>query len=80
LADKLATPGILNRQSDNADFIYTLSDLLGLRYDGYLDDESLVSKSFVEDSIVVGDPYGKSLRLLEGTKDFELKQKVGMHY
>jgi heptose-I-phosphate ethanolaminephosphotransferase len=80
LADKLATPGILNRQYDNADFIYTLSDLLGLRYDGYLDDESLVSKSFVEDSIVVGDPYGKSLRLLEGTKDFELKQKVGMHY
>ncbi|PPC95256.1 MAG: hypothetical protein CTY33_00430 [Methylotenera sp.] len=80
LADKLKDPDILNRQYDNADFIYTISDLLGLRYDGYLDDESLVSKSFIEDSIVVGDPYGKAMHLLEGTQDFEMKQKSGMHY
>lgn len=73
LAQKLDDPRMLDRQYDNADFIYTLSDLLGLRYDGYLDDESLVSQHFVQDSILVGDPYGNMLSLLEGTQDFEKK-------
>lgn len=79
-ADKLNDPAILNRQYDNADFIYTFSDMVGLSYDGYLDDESLVSKNFTEDSIVVGDPYKKTLHLLEGTQDFEMKRKSGMEY
>jgi heptose-I-phosphate ethanolaminephosphotransferase len=76
LAEKLSAPSILKRQYDNADFIYTLSDLLGISYEGYLDDESLVSQHFVEDSIVVGDPYGKSLKILKGTEDFEMKQQL----
>lgn len=68
-ADRLSDPSILNRQFDNADFIYTWSDLLGLTYDGFLDYESLINKNFIEDDIVVGDPYGKSLQLLSGTVD-----------
>ena len=47
---------------------------LGLSYDGYLDDESIVSKNFIEDSIVVGDPYGKSLSLLKGTTHIKISQ------
>lgn len=67
-ANQFTNPEILSRQYDNADFIYTLSDMLGLRYDGYLEEESLVNKHFVDDSIVVGDPYGKSMHLLPGTQ------------
>lgn len=67
LADKLADPAIGNRQYDNADFIYTWSDLLGLSYEGYRDDESLLSKHFAEDTILVGDPYGKKIDVLKGT-------------
>jgi heptose-I-phosphate ethanolaminephosphotransferase len=67
LADKLADPAIGNRQYDNADFIYTWSDLLGLSYDGYRDEESLLSKHFAEDAILVGDPYGKKIDVLKGT-------------
>ena len=77
-ADQFADPKILTRQYDNADFIYTLSDMIGLSYDGYLDDESLISKHFVEDSIVVGDPYGKRMTLLKGTLDYEQKRH-GLH-
>ena len=73
-ADKLNDSRILNRQYDNADFTYTFSDLLGHSYDGYLDDESILSKNFIEDSIVVGDPYGKSLSLLRGTTHIKISQ------
>ncbi len=68
LADKLADPEIQNRQYDNADFIYTWSDLLGLSYDRFQDDESLLSKQFSRDSILVGNPYQRShLKALAGT-------------
>jgi len=81
-ADQFTEPKMstrmLTRQYDNADFIYTLSDMLGLTYDGYLDDESLINKNFVEDSIVVGDPYGKKMTLLKSTQDYEEKQH-GLH-
>ena len=60
---------IFHRQYDNADFIYTWSELLGLRYQGYLAHESIVNPSFLEDQILVGDPYQKHLSLLEGTRD-----------
>lgn len=66
-AERIDDPTILNRQYDNADFYYTWSDLIGLTYDGYRDHESIISKSFAEDSILVGDPYGKSLVALKGT-------------
>jgi heptose-I-phosphate ethanolaminephosphotransferase len=68
-ADKLNDSTIVNRQYDNADFIYTFSDLLGLNYDGYLDHESIVSINFIEDTILVGDPYGKKLQILKGTAE-----------
>lgn len=74
-ADKLNDQKILNRQYDNADFIYTWSDLLGLSYEGYLDYESILSKNFIEDPILVGNPYAKSLSILEGTLD----SKTGHH-
>ena len=67
LADKLADSTISNRQYDNADFIYTWSDLVGLSYDGYRDEESLLSKHFEEDTILVGDPYGKKIGVLKET-------------
>jgi heptose-I-phosphate ethanolaminephosphotransferase len=77
-ADQFSDQKILNRQYDNADFIYTFSDMVGLRYDGYLDDESLISKNFIDDSIVVGNPYGKSLVLLKGTVNHQDKRH-GLH-
>lgn len=77
-ADQFSDQRILNRQYDNADFIYTFSDMLGLRYDGYLDDESLISRNFIDDSIVVGNPYGKSLVLLKGTVNHQDKRH-GLH-
>lgn len=59
----------LNRQYDNADFIYTFSDLLGIKYQGYNAWESILSKSFVPDAIMVGDPYHpKTLQHLEKTE------------
>jgi heptose-I-phosphate ethanolaminephosphotransferase len=78
-ASKLDDPKILNRQYDNADFIYTFSDLLGLTYDGYRDYESILSKQFVEDTILVGDPYLKSLSVLPGTVDIKASHH-GEHY
>jgi len=66
-AQQLADPAIRHRQYDNADFIYTWSDLIGLTYDGYRADESLINKAFVEDNIHVGDPYGRNLQVLENT-------------
>jgi heptose-I-phosphate ethanolaminephosphotransferase len=66
-AAKLANPNIQNRQYDNADFIYTWSDLIGLSYEGYRDDESLLSKRFKEDTILVGNPYGGDLQVLPGS-------------
>lgn len=77
-ADQFADNKIFDRQYDNADFIYTLSDMLGLSYEGYLDDESLISKKFVEDNIVVGNPHGKSLALLKGTVNHHDKRH-GLH-
>ncbi len=62
---------ILNRQYDNADFIYTWSDLLGLRYQGYLAHESIVNPSFLDDQILVGDPFHKRLCQLQGTQSVE---------
>jgi heptose-I-phosphate ethanolaminephosphotransferase len=78
-ADKLNNPTILNRQYDNADFIYTFSDLLGLSYDGYLDYESIVSKNFIEDTILVGDPYGKGLSVLKGTSEIKTSHYAEHH-
>ena len=78
-AEQFSDPKMLTRQYDNADFIYTLSDMLGLTYDDYLDHESLISNNFVEDSIVVGDPYGKKMTILRGTQDYEQKRH-GLHY
>lgn len=66
-AQQLADSAISHRQYDNADFIYTWSDLIGLTYDGYRADESLINKAFVEDNIHVGDPYGRNLQVLENT-------------
>jgi heptose-I-phosphate ethanolaminephosphotransferase len=66
-AAKVDDPAILNRQYDNADFFYTWSNLLGLTYDDYRDEESILSKHFVEDTILVGDPYGKHVDVLKGT-------------
>jgi heptose-I-phosphate ethanolaminephosphotransferase len=78
-ADKLNDPTILNRQYDNADFIYTFSDLLGLSYDGYLDHESIVSKNFIEDTILVGDPYSKRLSVLSGTANTKTSHHDALH-
>lgn len=74
-AKKFDDPKMFDRQYDNADFIYTWSDLIGLSYDGYLDHESIFSQNFSEDTIVVGDPYGKSLKVLSGTTD----SKTSLH-
>ncbi len=76
-AAKLADANIKDRQYDNADFIYTWSDLIGLSYEGYRDDESILSKQFNTDTILVGNPYGKSLQKLNGTFASNGMQKIG---
>lgn len=69
-AHLLNTPNILERQYDNADFIYTFSELVGLQYDGYLPHESVVNAQFMDDPIMVGNPYQKSLQQLAETKPY----------
>ena len=65
----LSSSKILNRQYDNADFIYTWSNLLGMSYQGYDQAKSIFSDSLVDDEIIVGDPYHQNkLHQLEGTK------------
>jgi heptose-I-phosphate ethanolaminephosphotransferase len=66
-AQQLADSAIRHRQYDNADFIYTWSDLIGLTYDGYRADESLINNAFGADTILVGDPYRGNLHVLDGT-------------
>jgi heptose-I-phosphate ethanolaminephosphotransferase len=78
-ADKLKNSTIVNRQYDNADFIYTFSDLLGFSYDGYLDYESILSKNFIEDTILVGDPYAKRLGVLNGTAENKTSHHAERH-
>lgn len=67
-ADKLHKLDIAHRQYNNANFIHTWSDLLGLQYDGFLSQESIVSDQFAEDAILVGNPYHRHLQPLGGTK------------
>jgi heptose-I-phosphate ethanolaminephosphotransferase len=69
-ADLLHAPNVLDRQYDNADFIYTFSELVGLQYDGYQPHESVVNAQFMEDPIMVGNPHQKSLRQLAQTKTY----------
>lgn len=69
-ADLLHATNVLDRQYDNADFIYTFSELVGLQYDGYMAHESLVNAHFMEDPILVGNPYQKSLQQLAETKAY----------
>jgi heptose-I-phosphate ethanolaminephosphotransferase len=69
-ADLLHAQNVLDRQYDNADFIYTFSELVGLQYDGYLPHESVVNAQFMEDPIMVGNPYQKSLQQLAETKPY----------
>ncbi|AKR44309.1 phosphoethanolamine transferase CptA [Methylophilus sp. TWE2] len=57
-------------QYDNADLIYTLADLVGLSFDGFRPDESIVNAQFLPDSILVGDPHLGKLQTLPGTKHF----------
>jgi len=78
-ADKLKDLTIVNRQYDNADFIHTFSDLLGINYDGYLDYESILSKNFIEDTILVGDPYAKGLSVLKGTVENKTRHHAERH-
>jgi len=67
--EALNNPRILNRQYDNGDFIHTWSDLIGLNYQGYRPQESIINDRFLEDRILVGDPYEGHLIKLEGTRD-----------
>ncbi len=57
-------------QYDNSDLIYTLADLVGLSFDGFRPDESIVNAEFMPDSILVGDPYIGKLQTLPGTIHF----------
>ncbi len=66
-AQQLDDSTIRHRQYDNADFIYTWSDLIGLSYEGYQAEESLINKAYVPDAIMVGDPYHGHLKALDGT-------------
>lgn len=59
-----------HRQYDNADFIYTFADMVGLSFDGFKADESLVNTAFLQDNILVGDPFIGKLKPLPGTQQF----------
>jgi heptose-I-phosphate ethanolaminephosphotransferase len=75
LASKLSNKAIRSRQYDNADLIYTWSDLIGLTYDRYEADESILSEQFSEDAILVGDPRGPHIAALKGTLTHAINQK-----
>jgi heptose-I-phosphate ethanolaminephosphotransferase len=65
----LNSPKILDRQYNNADFIHSWSDLLGITYHEYVKSKSIFSPDFIEDEIIVGDPYqSRKLKHLEGTR------------
>lgn len=63
-----------HRQYDNADFIYTFADFVGLSFDGFEPSESLVNTAFLQDNILVGDPFIGKLKPLPGTQLFNLNQ------
>jgi heptose-I-phosphate ethanolaminephosphotransferase len=50
---------MLNRTYSTADFIYTWSDLAGLRYDGFDARKSLVSDEYQAMPLKIGNPYDK---------------------
>lgn len=68
-----------HRQYDNADLIYTLADLIGLSFEGFRPDESLVNAQFTPDTILVGDPYLGKLQPLPGTRRFEERELAVWH-
>lgn len=60
---------ILDRQYNNAHFIHTWTDILGMNYQGYDKSKSIFSRNASDDKIIVGNPYHQSkLHQLEGTK------------
>ncbi len=67
LKSKFNNPSMFIRQYNNSDFIYSYTDFLGIKYDKFLSHESLLSHDFLQDSIIVGDPYSKKLEKLDGT-------------
>ena len=67
LKSKFNKPSMFIRQYNNSDFIYSYTDFLGIKYDKFLSHESLLSDDFLQDSIIVGDPYSKKLEKLDGT-------------
>lgn len=68
-----------HRQYDNADFIYTLADMSGIRFDGFAADESLINPQFAEDTIWVGDPYLGKLKPLAGTRMYSHPTLASWH-
>lgn len=50
---------MLNRPYSTADFIYTWSDLAGLRYEGFEPSKSLVNDAYQAQPLIIGNPYDK---------------------
>ncbi|HEY0562056.1 MAG TPA: phosphoethanolamine transferase CptA [Methylophilus sp.] len=62
----LKNPAILDRHYSNADFIYTWSELMGISYTGFDATKSILSNTFMNRPIVIGNPYdAKSLTTLK---------------
>ena len=43
------------------------TSFLDIKYEKFLSQESILSDNYLQDSIVVGDPYSKNLKQLHGT-------------
>ncbi|MDP8566453.1 phosphoethanolamine transferase CptA [Methylophilus aquaticus] len=69
-ASRLLVQARTHQQYDNADFIYTMAELAGIRFDGFQPEESLVNSAFWQDNILVGDPHLGKLQPLAGTQQF----------
>lgn len=67
LKSKFKNPSMFTRQYNNSDFIFSYTDFLDIKYDKFLSHESILSDNYLQDSIVVGDPYSKNLKQLDGT-------------
>ena len=68
LNSKFTDPSMFIRQYSLSDFIYTYTDFLDIKFNDFISHQSILSSDFLEDNIIVGNPYLKEMSKLNGTE------------
>jgi heptose-I-phosphate ethanolaminephosphotransferase len=68
LNSKFTDPSKFIRQYSLSDFIYTYTDFLDIKFNDFISHQSILSSDFLEDNIIVGNPYLKEMSRLNGTE------------